>query len=94
MKITDFEKELQQIDSRLSIISNPNRPGLSNIMLSGKDVCPIPSDDIAETPEESRSYALPDGRIIKHRSRREALDFVNGTLGKLEDKEYSEVFFE
>lgn len=93
MKIPDFEMELQEIDPGLAIIDNPNRPGIANIMLNGKDVCPIPSGDIAETPEESRTIALPNGAIIRHRTRPEAIEYVKFTLEQLKDKDKHDAFY-
>lgn len=101
MKISDFEKELKAIDPRLAIIPNHNRPagegnpqGISNIKLDGRDVIPVPSDEISDEPDNNMRYVFPNGMSARHKSRQEALAVVHDTLKKLETKEYADLFFE
>lgn len=93
MLIADFEKELKDLDPRLSIVQNPNRPHISNIKLSGTDICPIPSGEIREEKDPSYAVELPNGTMMPHRSRKEALELVKHTLGLIEDPENSKAFF-
>lgn len=89
----DFADELKKLDPRLTIVRNPNRPGIANIKLEGRDVCPIPSEEILEEPDEGYKIVLPNGWEAQHKSRREALARVNDVLEKTKDKDYSDAFF-
>jgi hypothetical protein len=93
MKTLDFEKELQKLDPRLSIVANPNRPGIANIKLDGKDVCPVPADDIKEEADPNFTYTFPNGMIARHNSRADALTKVQQTLDYIKTDEGREVFF-
>lgn len=76
MKTSDLAIELQKIDPRLTIVPNPNRPGLSNVKLDGQDVCPVPSDEIKEESDPNYVYQFPNGMMARHKSRAEVLDMV------------------
>lgn len=93
MTNAEFEKELKELDSRLSIIPNPNFPQLANIKLNGKDVSPIPNDDIREEEDPSYSMTFPNGMCRPHRSRGTALAIVKDTIERLKDKDYHDAFF-
>lgn len=93
MKIIDFEKELQAIDPRLSIIPNPNRPGISNIKIEGRDVCPVPSQEIFDKPDEGYKITLPNGWEARHKSKEEALNRVRFVLDLIKTPEGSDQFF-
>ena len=93
MKTSDFLKELKEIDARLDIIENPNCPGLSNIKLEGRDICPVPSEDIREESDPNYSYSFPNGYIARHNSRQDALNKVHHTLEYIKTEEGREVFF-
>lgn len=85
MKTSDFEQELKKIDPRLEIVVNPNRPGLSNVKLSGQDVCPVPSDDIREESDPNYTYTFPNGMIARHKSMAEVRDMVKTHLRVLSE---------
>lgn len=93
MTTSDFEKELQKIDPRLAIVVNPNRPGLANVKLDGKDVCPVPSDDIKEEPDPNYTYVFPNGMMGRHNSRTDVLAKVRQVLDYIKTDEGREVFF-
>ena len=80
MQTKEFEKQLKEIDPRLEIIPNPNRPGLSNIKLDGKDICPVPADEIKEETDPNYFYTFPNGMIGRHKSTKEALAQVHQVL--------------
>jgi len=93
MTTDQFREELKELDSRLSVIQNPNRPQLCNIKLDGLDICPIPSGEIREEPDENYTMQMPNGWIIKHKSRREALALVNSVLEMIKTKEGQDNFY-
>lgn len=94
MLTKDFLVELKTLDSRLDIVENPNCPGLSNIKLEGKDICPIPSDEIQEESNPNYSYTFPNGHMARHNSRADALNKVNHILEYIKTDEGKEVFFD
>lgn len=89
----DFEDELRKIDSRLTIVQNPNYPQLANIKLDGFDVCPIPYPEIYDEPNPKFKITFPNGYECKHRTRPEALDLVRDRLEMIKTKEGADVFF-
>lgn len=93
MKTIDFEKELKEINPGLAIIPNPNREGLSNIKLNGKDVCPVPADEIKEDPDPEYRYRFPNGMMARHNSRKEALAKVDAILKFVSTDEGKEIFY-
>lgn len=93
MKISDFEKELQKIDPRLTIVPNPNRQGLSNVKLDSRDVCPVPAEEIKDTPDPDYTYTFPNGTIARHNSKEDVLQKVNHTLEYIKTEEGKEIFF-
>ncbi len=93
MQIKEFEKELKKIDERLEIVSNPNRPGLANIKLGGRDVCPVPDGEIKEDPDPDYYYTFPNGMSARHKSRAEALSMVESTLEYIKTPEGKDIFF-
>lgn len=95
MQITtkDFEREIKLIDPRLSIVPNPNRPGLSNIKLDGRDICPVPSEEIKEESDPNYQYTFPNGMIARHKSRKEALAHIESTLTLLKTKDGHDLFY-
>lgn len=90
--IEDFEKELKAIDPRLTIVPNPNRPGLSNIKIDGSDICPIPSEYIKENPDPAYIYTFPNDMQARHKSKTEALSMVHSVLQNLSNPEYADAF--
>lgn len=93
MKTSEFEKELKAIDERLAIVPNPNRVGLSNIKLSGRDICPVPSDIIYEQSDPNYTYIFPNGMVARHKSKEEALTQVHQVLEYIKTEEGKDVFF-
>ncbi len=93
MTINDFELELKAIDSRLSIVPNSNRPQIANIKIDGVDICPIPNHEIREESDPTYVTPGPNGSMMRHRSRQEALAIVNNTLEMIKDPENFKVFF-
>jgi hypothetical protein len=93
MKTSDFEKEIQKIDPRLTIVPNPNRPGLSNILLDGRDVCPVPAEEIKDEPDTSYTYMFPNGMMGRHNSRADAINKIQKVLDYIKTDEGREVFF-
>jgi hypothetical protein len=91
--IPEFETELKLIDPRLSIVQNPNRPNICNIKLSGTDICPIPSGEIRDDSDPSYAIEMPNGMMIPHRSRNEAIAMVKHTLNLISTKDGHDAFF-
>jgi hypothetical protein len=89
----DFENELKALDSRLSIIVNPNRKGLANIKLQGRDVCPVPSEEIFDDPDPGYKITLPNGWEAQHKSKGEALARVNSILELIKTEDGANQFF-
>lgn len=88
----DFENELREIDPRLSIVPNPNRPKIANIKLDGTDICPIPNFEIREHSDPGYTIELPNG-VRPHRSKEEAIAMVKDTLERLKNPEMADAFF-
>lgn len=89
----DFENELKEIDSRLSIVPNPNRPKICNIKIDGTDVCPIPNYEIREHSDPGYTIEMPNGSLAKHRSKEEAIALVKHTLNVIETPDGADAFF-
>ena len=89
----DFLNELKAIDPRLNIVANPNRPGLANIKLEGRDVCPIPAVEIFDKPDIGYKITLPNGWEAQHKSKEEALARVNSILELTKTTEGADQFF-
>lgn len=87
----EFEKELKLIDSRLTVVPNPNRPGISNVKLNGKDIIPVP-DDLREEHDPTYMYHFPMGSF-PHTSKKEAVARVLAVLEGIKDPEYHDAFF-
>jgi len=94
MKINDFIKELKAIDERLDIVPNPRRLGLSNIKLDGRDICPVPSEEIREEADNNYRYIFENGMSARHNSRQEALAKVETILNFIKTPEGHDTFFE
>ncbi len=95
MRVFDeFKIELENIDSRLMVIKNPNHTQLANILIDGINICSIPSTEIREEPDAGYTIEFPNGWVSKHRSRREALEIVKDTIKRLGDSpEFKEIFY-
>jgi hypothetical protein len=98
--IPDFEQELKAIDSRIDIIPNPNRgpneenkQGISNIKLGGQDICPIPSDEIFDEPNDNYGYLFPTQvRRSRFKTRPEAIAMVQNILKIMETDDGRDAF--
>lgn len=93
MKTSDFALKIKEIDPRLTIVPNPNREGLSNILLDGHDVCPVPSDEIKDEDDPRYYYTFPNGFSSPHNSVASATDKIHHLLEKLKDPEKRDAFF-
>lgn len=90
----DFQKELQAIDPRIMIVPNNNRPGASNVMLNGTDICPwIPSFELQDEHSPDYVYKLND-MPIPFKTTTEVKEIVKMTLGKLKDPEFADALFD
>ncbi len=85
--------ELKALDERLEVVENPNRVGLSNVKLLGKDICPVPTGIIKDEPDPSYYYTFPNGWSARHKSYNETMDMVKDTLEKIKTPEGSDLFF-
>lgn len=94
IKTEDFQKELQEIDPRILIVPNTNRPGASNIFLNGVDICPwIPQFEMQDEFTPDYSYKLHDNPI-PFKTTSQAKEIVQMTLDKLKTPEYSDILFD
>jgi hypothetical protein len=94
IKTEDFQKELQAIDPRIMIVPNQNRPGASNIMLNGVDICPwVSSFELQDEHTSDYVYKLND-MPIPFKTTTEIKEIVLMTLNKLKDPEFSDVLFD
>lgn len=74
MIYTDFEKEIQKIDPRFTVLENPNRPGLNNIYFEGKNYdLPTIADEIKEEIDPAYRYVFPHGATIRNWSQGEVI---------------------
>jgi len=94
MTASELEAELRALDERISVIPNPNRPGLSNVKLDGIDICPVPSDDIKEMRDENYRYTFPTGHSAPHNSKADVMQRVHHVLTLLETEEGRELFYD
>lgn len=98
--IPDFENELKALSPELIIVPNPNRGpneenrhGISNIKLHGTDICPIPSEDIFDEPNETYGYLFPNQvKLSRFKTRPEAIDSVRHILKTIESPEGRDAF--
>jgi len=70
MTTNKFLEEIKKLDPRFSIIENPNRPGLSNILFEGKnyDLPVISSVEVKEEIDQTHRYEFPNGMSARHHS--------------------------
>ena len=93
MRTDDFAIELMKLDPRLSVVPNQNREKLSNIKLDGQDICPIPRYEIKENRDAGYCIELPNGTMIPHKSRTEALAMVQNILETIKTEEGADIFY-
>lgn len=86
-------KELQEMDNRILIVPNQNRPGASNVLLNGVDICPwVHSTTVQSEHSADYTYALPNDTRVPFKTIDEIKEIVKLTLDKLSnDKEYSDL---
>lgn len=90
----DFEKELQKIDPRLTIVPNKNRPGASNVFLNGADICSwVPQFEVQDEHSPDYTYVVNDMRV-PFKTSAEIMEIVNITLSRLDDKEFADALFD
>lgn len=89
----EFAEELMKLDPRISVVPNPNRDKLSNIKIDGTDVCPIPRYEIKENRDNGYCLELPNGTLVPHKSRTEALQMVNNILETIKTQDGADLFF-
>lgn len=90
----DFQKEIQEIDPRLMIVPNQNRPGASNIFLNGVDICPwVNSFEIQDEHSPDYTYQLND-MPVPFKTSVEIKEIINMTLNQLKDPTVAEEFFD
>lgn len=73
MNSSELQTELKKLDSRFSILENPNRPGLSNIYFDNKNYdLPVCSTHlIKEEVDSSYRYEFPNGNTARYWNREE-----------------------
>lgn len=92
--VSDLLVELRKIDSRVEIVPNANRPGLSNIMVNGQDICPIPSYELQDEHTSDYIYTFPNDIQAPMKTYGEALEMATRILEKLKDPKIAEEFFD
>lgn len=93
MIFTDFEKVIQKIDPRFTIIPNPNRTatngnkvGLNNILFEGINYdLPVIADEIKENIDNSYYYIFPNGYNSRIWSQGEVIGRLKDFLSKVDD---------
>lgn len=81
MKYLDFEKKIQEIDSRFTIVPNMNRRadngnkvGLNNILFDGANYdLPVVADEIKEEEDNRYFYIFPNGYSTRMWSQNEII---------------------
>lgn len=93
--ISQLEKELQEINPNVRIVENPNRPGLSNVMLNGMDICiGLPSGGLLEEHSEGYVYRMPNSMLLPFKTYSEAKEISKATLERLKNPEFAKDFFD
>lgn len=92
MKTNELELKLQEIDKDITITPS-QRQGLDSVNYKGVSMFAIPSEEIAETPEDSKFIEIMD-KMIRHRSVPEALAMAKAELEKINtDPDHHDAFF-
>ncbi len=92
MIYTDFEKVIQEIDPRFTIIPNParrategNTVGLNNILFEGMNYdLPVVADEIKENVDLRYTYTFPNGYSSRIWTQREITDRLKAFLTKVD----------
>lgn len=92
MNIQNFEKELLQLDSELSIRPTPTK-GLAGVFYKGVYLLACPDGEIYDDKRESYFIEI-NGRQVVHRTRPEVIEIIKAQIGRLKiDKDYLNAFF-
>lgn len=92
---SQLEKELQEINPNVRIVENPNRPGLSNVMLNGQDICiGLPANTLMEEHSDVYVYKMPNGMYLPFKTYQEAKEISLRTLERLNEPEFAQDFFD
>ena len=91
MNASDFEQELQRLDSRFTVVDNPQRPGLSNIFFEGKnyDLPVISTYDIKDEVDPAYLYEFPNGIRSRFWSKPEIVGRVQDFLQKHKEGKFN-----
>jgi hypothetical protein len=93
-KIEDFQRELQEIDPRLMIVPNQNRPGASNVFLNGVDIVSwVPQFEIQDEATPDYVYKLND-QPIPFKTTEQVKEIVNRTLEQLKQPEFADALYD
>jgi hypothetical protein len=87
-------QELQAIDSRVVIVPNENRPGLSNIKVNGIDICPIPQFELQDEHTPDYIYTFPNDMQAPMKTYGEAKEMAERFLQKIKDPVHAAEFFD
>ena len=94
ISIPEFQKELQQIDQRLMIVPNANRPGAANVFLNGVDICTwVPQFEIQDEATPDYVYKLND-QPIPFKTTEQVKEIVKMTLEQIKLPEYADAIFD
>lgn len=85
MNYIDFEKKIQEIDKRFTIVpntnrqaSNGNRVGLNNIFFDGANYdLPVVPDEVKEEADPNYFYIFPNGYSSRMWSQEEIIGRLN-----------------
>lgn len=95
IKVSQLEKELQEINPNVMIVPNPNRPGISNIMINGQDiVVGLPNGELQLEHTPGYVYHFPNGMDGQFKTYSEAKEMAITFLNKLNDPQFNEEFFD
>lgn len=86
MILEEFTKEVEALSPRFSIILNPNRPGLANILFDGVnyDLPAISAIEIKDLPDTSHRYEFPNGASVRLWAKDEILERLHSFLVSFE----------
>lgn len=93
--VSQLEKELQEINPSVVIRENPNRPGLSNVMLNGVDICVgLPSNVLQEEHTPDYVYRFPNDIVAPMKTYPEAKEISIKVLNNLKNEQFAQEFFD
>lgn len=86
--IPDFLNEIQALDSRFSIVDNPNYKTLKNIFFEGKnwDLPPIPAEEIKDDPDPTYFHTFVNGYETAYYSRNQVIEKLKEFLEDLPNR--------